>query len=162
MHLAARALCLALVPSIAAAQAETRYPATQQPQPHPTAAATPDAGRYLVVACPTATGTPSALSGQPADSVTRALVATLCARAQTGTTLQQGAALAARALPPDTEAELDPQPLGARESAIDLLMRLAEAPAGTAPTLLDTAAGHAARPGPSRRSSRQPTSARQR
>ena len=39
-------------------------------------------------------------------------------------------------------------------------MRLAEAPAGTAPTLLDAAPGHPARPGPSHRSSRQPTSAR--
>ena len=104
MHLAARALCLALVPSLAAAQAETRYPATQQAQPHSAAAAAADAGRFLVVACPTAAGTPSALPGQPADSATRALVAALCARAQAGATLRAGGRSRCTArFPPDTE-----------------------------------------------------------
>ncbi|MBW8770195.1 MAG: hypothetical protein JF589_10595 [Gemmatimonadetes bacterium] len=45
--------------------------------------ATPDASRYLVVACPTPAGTPSASLGQPTDSATRALVAALEASAAT-------------------------------------------------------------------------------
>ena len=132
MHLAARALCLALVPSIAAAQAETRYPATQQALAHPAAAA--EAGRYLVVACQGSSAAAPTLPDQPADSATRALVAALCARAQTPATLQQGTAT--RTVDPDTEPALpESDALGAPEAALELLMRLAEAPAGTPPTL---------------------------
>ena len=40
-----------------------------------------DAPNFLVVACPTEAGAPAALPGQPGDSATRALVASLCARA---------------------------------------------------------------------------------
>jgi hypothetical protein len=124
MHLAARALCLALVPSIAAAQAETRYPATQQAQAHPAAT---EAGRYLVVACPGSSVAAATLPDQPADSATRALVAALCARAQ---------APAARIVDPDTEPDIPAlDALGAPEPALELLMRLAEAPTGTPPTL---------------------------
>jgi len=145
MHLAARALFLALVPSIAAAQAETRFPATQQAQPHPVAAA-PDAGRYLVVACPSSAGTAPSLPDQPADSATRAIVAALCARAQVPLTPQQGAA-AAPSIEPDTEAMLPPsEAIGAPEPALELLMRLAEAPAGSPPTLVEEPSVRRSRP----------------
>jgi len=140
MHLAARALCLALVPSIAAAQAETRYPATQQAQPRPTAVAAADAAQYLVVACPTPGGSPSALPGQPADSATRALVATLCARAQASSARPLYAPLASKAALPDTEPAVAAQPSEPPEAALDLLMRLAEAPAATGASAM----GHSA------------------
>jgi hypothetical protein len=120
MHLAARALLLALAPSVAAAQGETRYPATQQAQPHPAAAV--DAGRYLVVACPTHDGvaaTGPGLASAPTDSATRALVAALCARAESPLVLQTSSV----------------EPQDVPEPALELLMRLAEAPAGSAPTL---------------------------
>src|SRR5690349_18502292 len=125
MHLAARALCLALVPSIAAAQGETRYPATQQAQPRPAAAATADAPRYLVVACPASGDAPSALPGQLPDSTARALVAALCARAQSSATRPLYAPLAAKPAIPDTESDLGAQPSEPPESALELLMRLA-------------------------------------
>jgi hypothetical protein len=140
MHLAARALCLALVPSLAAAQAETRYPATQQAQPHAGTVAAADAARYLVVACPTQAGAPSVLPGQPADSAVRALIAALCARAQ-APSLRQPASLTSQAVAPDTEPMLAAQPIEPPEAAIDLLMRLAEAPAATADA---SAVGYAA------------------
>jgi len=132
MHLAARALCLALVPSIAAAQAETRYPATQQAQPRPNAVAAADAARYLVLACPTPGGTPSTLPGQPADSAARAMVAALCARAQAPAARPLYAPLGTQAAMPDTEPALAAPPTEPPESAIALLMRLAEAPAANA------------------------------
>jgi len=128
MHLAARALLLALVPSIAAAQDETRYPATQQAQPHHSAVPAADAARYLVVACPATGGTAVTVAGQPADSATSALVATLCARAQPPAAHPLYAPLSSQAASPDTEPALATQPTEPPESAIDLLMRLAEKP----------------------------------
>jgi hypothetical protein len=133
MHFAARALCLALVPSIAAAQAETRYPATQQAQPRP--AATADGARYLVVACPAPGDAPSALPGQLADSTARNLVAALCARAQSPSARPLYAPLAMPAMP-DTESALAAQPSEPPEAALELLMRLAEAPADADPSAM--------------------------
>jgi len=136
MHLAARALCLALVPSIAAAQAETRYPATQQAQPRPAAAATADGARYLVVACPASDDASSALPRQVADSAARALVAALCARAQSPTVRPLYAPLAGMQGMPDTELDVGAQPSEPPEPALALLMRLAEAPAGADATAM--------------------------
>jgi hypothetical protein len=134
MHLAARALFLALVPSIAAAQAETRYPATQQAQPRGAAVTAGAAAQYLVVSCPTSGGIPSPVAGQPADSATRALVAALCARAQASAAPRPlYSPLASESATPDTESALAAQPSEPAEAPLDLLMRLAEAPAGTSP-----------------------------
>jgi len=142
MHLAARALFLALVPSIAAAQAETRYPATQQAQPRPVAAA--EAARYLVVACPGPGPTPSALADQPSDSATRALVAALCARGQAPAARPLYAPTASEAAGPDAASAMSMQPAAPPEAPLDLLMRLAEAPVATAPDADAPMMGHAA------------------
>jgi hypothetical protein len=73
MRFVARVLVIALVPSLAAAQATEPFPATQQSM----GAA---AARVLVVECP---ASPSGAATTPSDSVTEALVAALCARART-------------------------------------------------------------------------------
>jgi len=88
MRLAARIATLALLPTVAAAQAQSDFPATQQGTATGTAATpgtadartTDDAhpGRLLVVDCPGRPGTAEAAIG---DSTTRALIAALCARA---------------------------------------------------------------------------------
>ena len=88
MRLAARIATLALLPTVAAAQAQSDYPATQQGTATSTAATpgtaaeTPDdapRGRLLVVDCPPSH--PGAPGAAVRDSATTALVAALCARA---------------------------------------------------------------------------------
>ena len=143
MHLAARALCLALVPSIAAAQAETRYPATQQAQPRAASVATPDASRYLVVACPAPAGAPTATHVQPPATATRPHHAAQGAPPHAPTNRPLYAPLAGDPARPDTEAALAAQPPGPPEAAIDLLMRLAEAPAPTDAPMAHPARGAA-------------------
>ena len=88
MRLAARIATLALLPTIAAAQDQSHYPATQQGAatagpwaPDAGAVETPGEappGRLLVVDCPSR---PGALSAAVGDSATSSLVAALCARA---------------------------------------------------------------------------------
>jgi hypothetical protein len=97
MRLDARALVLALVPSLVAAQSNVRFPAAQQGggAAHPvleqdalppTAGRVPAATRVLVVECP---ASPSGAAATPSDSVTQALVAALCARARTGSPVRE-------------------------------------------------------------------------
>ena len=91
MRLAARVATLALLPTVAAAQAPTGYPAAQQGSPiggvtdsaehAPARSGEPPAGRILVVDCPARAGAASAPLRPAGDSTTGALVAALCARA---------------------------------------------------------------------------------
>ena len=130
MRLLARAVLLALFPSLAAAQSESGYPARQQAVP---VSATSARARVLVLECPASPGlAPDALA--ESDSATRALVAELCARAQSAPAAP-AAELAA------TDEEAGPpiaDPLGPRESATALLLRLAERSEGA--HVVDTAA----------------------
>jgi hypothetical protein len=78
------------------------------------------------------------------DSATRALVAALCARAQAPAAHPLYAPLAGQADLPDTESALAPQPTEPPEAALDLLMRLAEQPAGAAAGADASPMGHSA------------------
>ena len=111
------ALVLALVPGLASAQSNGRFPATQQAMgaastdlgreaPPPAAdQALAAPGRVLVVECP---ASPAAAALSPSDSVTQALVAALCARARVG---QPAVHELARALVPRADSA---RPLAAR------------------------------------------------
>lgn len=122
MRLLARAALLALFPSLAAAQSESGFPARQQAEP---VSASPARARVLVLECPASPGLLPATMAE-SDSATRALVRELCARAQSAP-ISPPAHVAA------TDREVGPpiaDPLGPPESAISLLMRLAERPEG--------------------------------
>jgi hypothetical protein len=135
MHLLARAAFLALVPSLAAAQSESGYPARQQAVP---VSGAPARARVLVVECPvSATLAPAAAES---DSATGALVAELCARAGSA----PAASRPSVAVPPQEIGPPIADPLGPPESAIALLLRLSERPEWG--RTVDTAAAPAARP----------------
>jgi hypothetical protein len=139
MRLLARAALFALFPSLAAAQSESGYPARQQAVP---VSATPARARVLVLECPASPGLEPATIAE-SDSATRALVAELCARAQSAAAAPTSALAA-------TDQEVGPaiaDPLGPPEPAIALLMRLAARPEGA--HVVDTAvASPRARPVP--------------
>jgi hypothetical protein len=134
MHPVARAALLALVPSLAAAQTDTRYPARQQGAPVSGATAP---ARVLVLECP-AEG--AAIAEAVGDSATRSLVAALCARASRTT-----APGTAEERPSPTTALASP--LGPPEPAISLLLRLAESTADSASELAEPAAFSESRSG---------------
>jgi hypothetical protein len=90
MRLAARIATLALLPTVAAAQGSSQYPATQQgaatggsgaPAADSTTPHGAPASRILVVDCPARMGDDRAPRATLGDSTTEALVAALCARA---------------------------------------------------------------------------------
>jgi hypothetical protein len=123
MHLLARAALLALIPSLAAAQSESPYPARQQGAP---VSAAPARARVLVLECPApASQLPAPLT--ETDSETRALVTELCARAQ-ATPATPAAPAASVVVAPQEDGPPIADPLGPPESALALLMRLAERP----------------------------------
>jgi hypothetical protein len=89
MRFAARIATLALLPTVAAAQGSSQYPATQQGMAAGSAVTAvadstehrAQAGRILVVDCPARSESGHGAHGAIVDSTTDALVATLCARA---------------------------------------------------------------------------------